>query len=147
MFLTHDKIVGADEDAVISLSKQIRLNLPKDSSIEARVERIASIRAHHLVQDAIKKHGGYVDSEGKKASSLGGLNIQINKKIKKAFGVSVGELFSIEDIKVLRIIREAIAAQFHKCELLRLSRVEIKERVYAIIQITYDIFSLKMGQT
>ena len=147
MLLTQEMIVGADEQSIIALSKQIKLNLPKDSSIETRIERISSIKPYHLIQDAIKKHEQYVDDDGNKASSLAGLSIQINKKIKKAFGVSVPELIDRNDIKVLRIIREAIAAQFYKCEKLRLPRSEIKNKVYEIIQITYDIFSLKMDRT
>ena len=54
MLLTQEMIVGADEQSIIALSKQIKLNLPKDSSIEARIERISSIKAYHLIQDAIK---------------------------------------------------------------------------------------------
>ena len=144
MLSNQEMVVGADEQSIIALSKQIKLKLPKGSSIETRIERISSIKAHHLVMDAIKQHEQYVDDEGKKASSAGGLAIQINKHVKKAFGVSVQELTDINDIKVLRIIREAISAQFYKCEKLRMSRPEIKTKIYETIQLTHDIFSFKM---
>ncbi|MCU7833695.1 MAG: hypothetical protein KZQ83_00470 [gamma proteobacterium symbiont of Taylorina sp.] len=96
-----------------------------------------SRRAAHIsdaeVKQTVINHSLYQDKAGKKSSSPAGLVMQINKKVKSHFALSVDEM-SVDELLLLVALRNAIVRIITDGEKNELLRKEIKRVIYDTIE-------------
>ena len=118
-------------------------NLVSEISVKGKMAGAESIsRLHSLVAyksnvDAVTMFGSYVDMEKKASTSMAGLMIQINSRLKKKFG-KAAESMSGNELNVLAMIRMTIARIIQEGMLREESRRIIKDRCYHSIETIYN---------
>jgi len=136
-----DLVLMEDVKKYNQLVKQKKMKLPKGASDKAIMQRLYGIIAYKDITDTVKKHGEYQDEFGNKATSLAGFVIQINRKIKELFKVSVTDLVKEDDLEKLNIIRSRVSKKITECERLGKLRSEIKREVYILIETIFYALS------
>lgn len=118
-------------------------NLVSEVSVKGKmagaesIARLHSIVAYKTNVDAVTMFGSYVDMEEKASTSMAGLMIQINSRLKRTFGKSVDDLGGIE-LNVLAMIRISLSRIIREGMLNGESRRQIKDRCYRSIDAIYD---------
>lgn len=140
MEMTLETIAQADAQSILSLSKKTNLHLPTGSSVPEQIARYSAIQALVKLMETVTSHSGYVGKDGKASTSAKGFVIQINKRIKDLFGYSVKEIRGERNLLRLRTMREAAACKIVDGEALKLSRSQIKQNVYSVIETAYHLF-------
>ena len=103
------------------------------------VSRIHSLVADALLKNAVKDFYEYKDTEGKVASSMKGLVIQINSKIKSKFGGSrKPSEYSQNEHDALTAIRLTLDMKIRTGVEKGKTRREIKDACYEAIDSIYD---------
>lgn len=108
----------------------------KKAGVES-ISRLHSLVAYKTNVDAVTMFGGYVDKKRNASTSMAGLMIQINSRLKKKFGKSADSL-SENELNVLVTTRMTIARIIHEGMLREESRRSIKDRCYHAIDAIYN---------